>query len=98
LASFDRIIHVLHVIYTSLPFTLVFPLAMLGVVYVNDFVGHLLALVGLTILLIIEAPPVLRRLLLITLPLVTVAYLFGRAGSMVMLGWLVAWGIRIAAR
>ena len=96
MASFGRIIRVLYVVYASLLFTLALPLVMLGMVYVDDFVGHALALIGLTILLIIEAPPPLRRLFLITLPLVTIAYLFGRAGSMVMLGWLVGWGVRIA--
>lgn len=81
---------------------LLLSLALLGMLFLNAFLGHLLALVTLTILLIMEVKSPLARLLwLIVLPLVSIAYVFSMTthgyGEPVMAIWLTAAGLRVVA-
>lgn len=92
----DRAIHRLHAAYVSLPFTLLLPPLLLAVIYVNDFFGHMLALTGLSIMLIVEArPPLIRLLCIVFLPLVAIGYTLGADGFIVMACWLVICFVRI---
>lgn len=93
MATFGRAIHRLHAAYLSLPFALLLPPMLLGAIYLNDYFGHSAALIGLSILLIIEAKPPFRFLCVIVLPLISASYVFGRDSYLIMLGWLVACGI-----
>ena len=95
--TLDRIIHRLYAAYSSLPFALLFPPLLLGILYFDDFLGHLCALLALSVFLMIEIKSrLIRLLLLITLPVVALSYLFGSNAYPMMFGWLVACGIRVA--